>query len=93
MRGNKKLTRISDMLEIPKEVSTSIPKVTIIGFEEILIENYKGILEYDEVFVRISTHIGIVDISGLNLSLNQMTEDDVLVSGRIESIEFENNTN
>ena len=58
-----------------------------------LIENYKGILEYDEIFIRISTHIGIIDISGLNLSLNQMTEDDILISGKIENIEFEKKTN
>ena len=80
MRNSKRFSKINEILEIPKEVSTDIPKITIIGFEEMLIENYKGILEYDEIFIRISTHIGIIDISGLNLSLNQMTEDDILIS-------------
>ena len=88
MRNSKRFSKINEILEIPKEVSTDIPKITIIGFEEMLIENYKGILEYDEIFIRISTHIGIIDISGLNLSLNQMTEDDILISGKIENIEF-----
>ncbi len=93
MRNSKRFSKINEILEIPKEVSTDIPKITIIGFEEMLIENYKGILEYDEIFIRISTHIGIIDISGLNLSLNQMTEDDILISGKIENIEFEKKTN
>ena len=93
MRNSKRFSKINEILEIPKEVSTDIPKITIIGFEEMLIENYKGILEYDEIFIRISTHIGIIDISGLNLSLNQMTEDDILISGKIENIEFEKRTN
>ena len=92
MRNSKRFSKINEILEIPKEVSTDIPKITIIGFEEMLIENYKGILEYDEIFIRISTHIGIIDISGLNLSLNQMTEDDILISGKIENIEFEKKT-
>ncbi len=93
MRNSKRFSKINEILEIPKEVSTDIPKITAIGFEEMLIENYKGILEYDEIFIRISTHIGIIDISGLNLSLNQMTEDDILISGKIENIEFEKKTN
>ena len=93
MRNSKRFSKINEILEIQKEVSTDIPKITIIGFEEMLIENYKGILEYDEIFIRISTHIGIIDISGLNLSLNQMTEDDILISGKIENIEFEKKTN
>ena len=93
MRKSKRFSKINEILEIPKEVSTDIPKITAIGFEEMLIENYKGILEYDEIFIRISTHIGIIDISGLNLSLNQMTEDDILISGKIENIEFEKKTN
>lgn len=93
MRNSKRFSKINEILEIPKEVSTDIPKITTLGFEEMLIENYKGILEYDEIFIRISTHIGIIDISGLNLSLNQMTEDDILISGKIENIEFEKKTN
>lgn len=93
MRNSKRFSKINEILEIPKEVSTDIPKITAIGFEEMLIENYKGILEYDEIFIRISTHIGIIDISGLNLSLNQMTEYDILISGKIENIEFEKKTN
>lgn len=81
--------RFNELLDIPKEVSTEIPKITIIGFEEILIENFKGILEYEDFFVRISTHIGNLNINGFNLKLSQMTEDDILVSGKIENIDFE----
>ena len=93
MKKNKRMTRLNEILEIPKEVSSNVPKITILGFEEMLIENYKGILEYEDIFIRISTHIGIINISGFNLNLNQMTEDDILVSGKIENVEFEKKTN
>lgn len=36
------------MLEMPKEISSNEPKITILGFNQMLIENYKGILEYQE---------------------------------------------
>ena len=54
-----------------------------------LIENYKGILEYQDFYIRISTHIGILKINGYDLYLEEMTTDDLLVTGKIESIDFE----
>lgn len=81
--------KIDKILEMPTEVCTNMPKITIIGFNELILENYKGILEYEEFFVRISTHIGIININGYNLNLETMTNDDIKVTGKIESIEIE----
>ena len=83
-------SRVSKFLEIPREVISDVPKITITGSDEILIENFKGILEYEDFFVRISTSLGNININGFNLKLNQMTDDDILVSGKIENIDFEN---
>ena len=55
-----------------------------------LIENYKGILEYEDFFIRVKTEIGIININGFNLNLNQITDEDILVKGNIENIDLEN---
>ena len=52
------------MLELPKEVYSNEPKIILTGFDELIIENFKGILEYEEYFVRINTYIGIINING-----------------------------
>ena len=85
----EKLNRIDKMLELPKEVYSNMPKISIMGFDEILIENFKGILEYEEFYIKISTYIGIININGYNLNLENMTNDDIKVTGQIESFEFE----
>ena len=54
-----------------------------------IIENYKGILEYEDYYVRVNTYIGIVNIHGTNLRLEKMTEDNIKIIGKIESIEIE----
>ena len=41
----KKQNRIDKILELPQEVYTNVPKVVITGFDEMIIENFKGILE------------------------------------------------
>ena len=81
--------KIDNILEIPDEISSSAPKVTIIKFEKMIIENYKGILEYQDFYVRLKTSIGIININGFDLTLEEMTSDDILVCGKIESIDFE----
>ena len=72
-----------------RSIGTDIPKITMLGFNEVLIENYKGILEYEEFFIRICTHIGNININGFELNLNQITDDDVKITGKIENIDFE----
>ena len=81
--------RLDKILEMPEEICSNTPKLTIVGFNEIILENYKGILEYEEFFVSISTHMGIVNINGYNLNLEKMTNDDIKITGKIENIELE----
>lgn len=81
--------RLDKILEMPEEVYSNTPKLTITGFNEIVLENYKGILEYEEYFASISTHIGLVNISGYNINLEKMTNDDIKITGKIESVELE----
>ena len=44
----KQYTKLDSLLEMPREVVSSDVKITILGFNEIFIENYKNILEYGD---------------------------------------------
>lgn len=87
--NNKKLSKLYRALEIPSEIFLQTPKVTNLGFNKMMIENYKNILEYQDIFIRINTEIGIINISGLNMKMEEMTKDDLIIEGDIDSIEFE----
>ena len=84
-------SRLDRFLEIPKEVYTNTPKITITGFNEMIIENFKGILEYEDYYIRINTSLGIININGYELKLENMTNDDIKVNGKVESIDIERN--
>ena len=88
-RKQKRQSRLDRILEIPEEISSEKPKLTLMGFEELLVVNYKTILEYQDFYIRLSTYIGIININGFELKLNEMTNDDVLITGKIESVDFE----
>ncbi len=81
--------KIERMLELPIEVTTNIPKITITGFNQIMIENYTGIIEYEEYLVKINTSIGIIIMEGNKMNLNQINENDILISGEISKLYLE----
>ena len=34
------INKVNEFLDLPREVGTNIPKITMMGFDEIIIENY-----------------------------------------------------
>lgn len=85
--------KFEKLFDIPEELITDIPKVTVVGFDRMLIENYKCILEYQDFFIRIKMSTGLININGFNLLMNEMTKDDLIITGIIESIDYEKFTN
>lgn len=55
---------------------------------QIDIINYQEIDSFDEEKIRIRYQEGLLILSGKNLSISKLLEDEVLISGNIEKIEF-----
>lgn len=81
--------KFDKLFDIPEELSSDIPKVTILGFDRMLIENYKSVLDYQDFFIRIKMKTGLININGFELLMNEMTKDDLIITGNIESVDFE----
>lgn len=78
--------RLEKALEMPIELLNNYPRITVLGKESVFIENYKAIIEYEENLIRISNNVSIY---GKELNVEEITADDMLVSGKIKTIEFE----
>ena len=83
------MSKIDKILGIPDDISSDAPKITILSFEKMLIENYKCVLEYQDFFIRIKMSTGLININGYQMTMNEMTKDDIIVTGRIESVDLE----
>lgn len=55
---------------------------------QIDIINYQEIDSFDDEKIRIRYKEGVLVIGGKNLSINKLLEDEVLIGGKIEKIEF-----
>lgn len=81
--------RAADAWGVPKDVIMNIPRLTISGDKEIYIENHKGILEYTDTEIRISTAMGIVRVCGKNLIIDRIRLEDIVISGCFSRVEYE----
>ncbi|HIT73220.1 sporulation protein YqfC [Tyzzerella sp. An114] len=77
-----------DSLKLPREVILDLPLLSMTGREEIIIENFKGILEYSSDKIRINTKCGILKITGKSLVLGQVTSECLSITGVVSSVEF-----
>ena len=82
----RKESDILEKLHLPKDITRGAFILTAIGNKEMYIENYKGILEYSEEIIRLANDICIY---GQNLSVEEITSEDILIIGKINNIEFE----
>ncbi len=83
------MSKIDKLFDIPEDIMSDVPKVTVLGFNKMLIENYKSVLDYQDFFIRIKMSIGLININGFQLQMNEMTQDALMITGIIDSIDFE----
>lgn len=81
--------KLAEASEMPKDVLLGMPVITLTGQLELNLENYRGILEYTECLIRIKTKIGQIKIKGKKLQVAYYTNDEMKVTGKIESIEYQ----
>lgn len=79
---------LSTQLKLPPDILAGAPIITMSGRNEICVENYKGILEYDNCCIKISTKIGTVGIFGKRLNISYFTNDEMKVTGIIHRVEY-----
>lgn len=80
--------RVTEVLELPKEIVLNMPKLTMLGNGDLIVENYKGILEYDEGVIRLNTTSGIIRVTGADIYIKEITMESIMIFGNIQALEF-----
>ena len=78
-----------ESLELPKDLVYRAAIVTVMGNRELLLENYKGILEYEKEYIRIQAKSCRILVRGKNLNISYYTNEEMKITGIIQSIEYE----
>lgn len=75
-------------MDLPKDVIQNASVITILGRNELCIENYRGIIEYTDTLIRVQTRAGQIRIQGKRLRIQYYTNDEMKVTGALSSLEL-----
>lgn len=90
-RINRMKERISNKLDLSREVIMDLPQITVTGDNEITIENHKGIILFEDREVKINSNVGLISICGKEFEILFMGGSTLTLSGRFKSINYEGN--
>lgn len=89
MNRQEKRQGLSDGLELPKDVSCGVAIVTVTGRRALVLENYRGILSYDDDCIVIQTRDCKVTVCGCRLKVDYYTNEEMKIVGLIHQISYE----
>ena len=89
MNRQEKRQGLSDGLELPKDVSCGVVIVTVTGRRALVLENYRGILSYDDDCIVIQTRDCKVTVCGCRLKVDYYTNEEMKIVGLIHQISYE----
>ena len=79
-----------DRLDLPVELAHGMPQMELMGQRQFLMARHKGVLSYSTQLVEISGGDLVVRLTGRNLQLLAMTEEELRLGGVIEKVELVN---
>jgi YabP family. len=83
------LEQLSSRLNLPADILAGAPIITATGRNEICLENYKGIIEYNGNLVKVQTKVCKICIEGKHLNILYFTEDEMRITGQIQAIYYQ----
>lgn len=89
MRKTDWMHRLADVAAFSGETLPGVPILEIAGDNRILIERHKGVTEYGRERICVKVSYGIVCICGCELELVRMEREQLMISGRIDSVQIQ----
>ena len=79
---------INNVCEACEEIKNNLVghKCVVLGGCAVYIDGYSGILSFNDTMVELATKSGTIHIEGEGLYLKQITKQDIIVKGHIESV-------
>ena len=90
LRREERLNLFADRTMLPKEIVSGCCNITAVGQNELIIENYKSILEYQPEKLVVLTKQCRVEIFGKHLEIVYYAKEEMKITGRIECINYKN---
>lgn len=79
----------AELLEVPQDTLEHVPRIVLIGFSQIVVENFRAIEEFSDSRIRLSLIRGRLSIRGKGLSIRSLVSEELVVEGAVHGVDFE----
>lgn len=80
---------LAESLKLPRDLVFQDSIITLTGDAEILVENYRGILEYSQTHILVQAKHCRIRIEGEKLEVLYYTNDEMKISGKFSGVSYE----
>lgn len=79
---------VARFFELPEDLLLDLPRLTMVGDLQVLIENHRGIREFRPDRLVVVTSRGQLVVTGQDLVVGAIDRESVVVTGKIRQIGF-----
>lgn len=87
-RKSDLLAKVANTLDLPADLLAGLPRVELVGDQELRMENHRGILAYSAEEIHISGGKLVIQVRGAELELRAMNSNELLIAGKIFGVEL-----
>ncbi len=80
--------QIADLFSLPHDIVCGASNVSVIGSMRVIIENYKGLLEYNNEEILLQGKQSKIKITGCCLKIRCYNEEEMVIDGQIDGVIF-----
>ncbi len=88
MGRQEKIESLGRKLELPSGIVGGGAHIELFSNREALIEGIKGVIEYNDCFIKLNIGRGTVEFWGNNMEISSLDCGELAINGKITKIEF-----
>lgn len=81
-------SRLAELLDMPRDVVLNLPRISVVGDLQVLVQNHRGVKEYTPDRVIIGMERGLIVISGQELVISNIHEEEITITGRLDGVQL-----
>lgn len=80
--------KISDFLEMPREINKNNSKITLVNNNYLYLEGNNKIEDYYEHYIKIKTDLHVIVIDGKKMEIKDIDDKELMIEGIINNISY-----
>lgn len=81
-------SRLAELLDMPRDVVLNLPRISVVGDLQVLVQNHRGVKEYTPDRVIIGMENGLIVISGRELVISNIHVEEITITGRLDGVQL-----